>query len=600
MDLKFQTNTVKLLFNMFDRKTVTTSVIKYTPQKVVFMPSEVKDETRLPRVKAESVGISPIRLQNYFKDIGNDSMAMAHTVIVAKDGCIVGGKNYSPYSSKMWHITYSMCKTITGLAIGMLIDEGRLSIDDKIFKIFDKKLPLTVNLRLFSLTIRHLLTMQSGVTFNEAGSVTDENWYESFMTSQLLFEPGKGFMYNSMNSYMLAVIIKEITNESLTDYLKSHLFDPMGIKRFYWEKSPSGIEKGGWGLYLLPEDMVKLGLLIYNGGVWEGKALISREWITAATTNQVKVPEYVGKYGYGYQMWVGENPRQAMFNGMFGQNIVIYLDSGVVVAITAGNSDIFQTNNFFKYSESYWGDSNDLINDKANKPIGLSSKDNTVKYKLSKIKEETQIPAKWKAINSKVYVLNDRQSKSVGLMPLALQAMQNNFSKGIEEISLTFVNENCAIKIKEGDVIYTLPIGIDKPIRSELDINGEKYAVEVEGVFTKNEDYVPVLKLKICFIEMANVRFIKIFLYNESINTQWSETPGVEFITNGIQLFFSIIKTNKLYNAVASKIDTDYFKKRMKILFEPDVEGELKKLSLTADKNIELKEIVKIKKSDSV
>ncbi|MFQ9396033.1 MAG: serine hydrolase domain-containing protein [Lachnospiraceae bacterium] len=100
------------------------------------------------------------------------------------------------------------------------------------------------------LTVRHLLTMTSGVSFNETGAISGNDWVKGYLEAFCHHEPGTYFEYNSMNTYMLSAIITEITGETMLDYLKPRLFAPLGITRVFWETCPKGKNKGGWGLFL--------------------------------------------------------------------------------------------------------------------------------------------------------------------------------------------------------------------------------------------------------------------------------------------------------------------------------------------------------------
>jgi CubicO group peptidase (beta-lactamase class C family) len=112
------------------------------------------------------------------------------------------------------------------------------------------------------MTVRHLLTMSSGVGFSEAGSVTEYEWTKAFFDGRLSFAPGDNFAYNSMNSYILAKIVVRRTGLSLTDFINTRIFRPMGITNFFLEKGPEGVEKGGWGVHLSAESWAKLGIMM--------------------------------------------------------------------------------------------------------------------------------------------------------------------------------------------------------------------------------------------------------------------------------------------------------------------------------------------------
>ena len=116
--------------------------------------------------------------------------------------------------------------------------------------------------------------------------------------------PGEAFEYNSMNTYLLSAIIQERTGMKMVDYLRPRLFEPLGIRKVFWESCPAGITKGGWGLFLCPEDAAKLGVMYVNGGKFEGKQIVPAEWVAASTSVHATPPEKMGKYGYGYQVWM--------------------------------------------------------------------------------------------------------------------------------------------------------------------------------------------------------------------------------------------------------------------------------------------------------
>jgi len=108
----------------------------------------------------------------------------------------------------------------------------------------------------------------------------------------------------------------------MDEYLKPRLFEPLGITDYLWEKCPRGITKGGWGLFMHTEDMAKLGQLYLNKGKWNGKQIIPESWAEASVMK--KVDSIEGTYGYGYQLWMEERPGSFEYNGMLGQNVLIY------------------------------------------------------------------------------------------------------------------------------------------------------------------------------------------------------------------------------------------------------------------------------------
>ena len=225
------------------------------------------------------------------------------------------------------------------MAIGLLIDEGKLSLDENIYNIFPGKVNPLIKIFRPEVTVRHLLTMTSGVTFNESGIVSGNDWLESYLNAPVSGKPGTEFQYNSLNTYVLSAIVSARTEMTLEEYLRPRLFEPLGITRYLWETCPKGITKGGWGLFICPEDMAKLGQLYLNHGIWHEKQIIPADWIRESTTKQVDSIE--GTYGYGYQIWMENRLNSFEFNGMLGQNVIVYPDLDMVIVTCAGNNDVY-------------------------------------------------------------------------------------------------------------------------------------------------------------------------------------------------------------------------------------------------------------------
>ena len=178
--------------------------------------------------------------------------------------------------------------------------------------------------------------MRAGVLFSEPEALSETDWSKAFLNSSLKGDPGTEFHYNSLNTYMLSAIVRRKAGKGLLEFIQERLFDPMGITDVLWETCPMGIEKGGWGLYIRPEDMAKLGQLVLDGGLWQGRRLISQAFLQAALTAHASPPPELGDYDYGYQIWVGRKANTFLFNGMLGQNVLGFRDSGILLVTNAG------------------------------------------------------------------------------------------------------------------------------------------------------------------------------------------------------------------------------------------------------------------------
>ena len=270
------------------------------------------------------------------------------SIMVLKHGKVIFEQWYNGASADQPHVMHSVSKTFTSTAIGMAIDEGLLSLDDRVIDFFPDKLPQEVSDNLKAMTVRDLLTMNCG---HENSAGRDGDWVENFLAVPVVHQPGTWYYYNSMGTYMLSAILQKLTGEKLVDYLDSRLFQPLSIVKPEWEESPQGINAGGWGLHIKTEDMAKFGQLLLQRGEWNGRQLVSAAWIDEASAYQVpSVPagtrpdevELKGLtpencsflLGYGYQMWrCPTNAYRA--DGARGQYIMVLPDADAVIAVTA-------------------------------------------------------------------------------------------------------------------------------------------------------------------------------------------------------------------------------------------------------------------------
>lgn len=195
---------------------------------------------------------------------------------------------------------YSVSKSFTSVAIGFLWDDGRLSLDDPILKYLGDHLPERFDEKLSRVKIRDLLTQSSGIDRgtlfeDDRYSVKDKDWIRDSLARELPFEPGEHYCYDNANYYMLACIAEQISGKPLTELLRERLFDPLEIYEFAWERCPKGHCMGATGLYMKVDGMLKFGRLILSRGVWNGKRLLSEEYIVRATE-----PVFPEGDGYGF------------------------------------------------------------------------------------------------------------------------------------------------------------------------------------------------------------------------------------------------------------------------------------------------------------
>ena len=605
---KEQIAVAELVLNMILGKTGATRV-DYFPQKPDF-PFDAVYEQAFVRATPESQGISSDLFAALLRELDASKDTEMHHFMALRHGKVICECNFAPYPKGMWHITHSMCKSITGMAIGMLIEEGKLKLDENIYDIFPDHINAFSKIFRPVITVENLLTMTSGVTFNESGIVSGNDWLGSFLNASVNGKPGTEFQYNSLNTYVLSAIVTKRTGETLTEYLTPRLFGPLGITKYYWETCPKGITKGGWGLFLCAEDMAKLGQLYLQRGKWNGQQLVSEYWIEISTARHLKTQN--DTYGYGYQLWMEQRPGSFEYNGMLGQNVIIYPDMDMVLVTNAGNKEMFQDCIMLNIIRKYFpvnyhpadvlpenplsysllkrlcgelenGENNNRSTSlrgrwKRNVVSRRKHSDKKYSYRISAaVDRPSDHHSFMRAVSGRTYVM---EQQNIGIAPLFVQVFHNNMTDGISEISFTYDVGNFYVSFTEGEVIHKLPVGFGRAADGCVDLHGEHYLVATLGEFARDENDIPVLKLEVTFIEECVKRKAHIFFHEDNgIEIRWNETPGKKMILAGLSSITEELSGNFLYNSLLGdhNITTELLHRLMEQTIEPAVRGYLKR-----------------------
>jgi CubicO group peptidase (beta-lactamase class C family) len=322
----------------------------------------------------ESVGMDPeyfVQLLDRLEGIENHRI---HGIVVAKDQKLVFEKYYSGkkfnlgqytgetgYDMNDLHVLCSATKSVTSALLGIAMDKGYIdSVEREVFDYFPEyadlleQSPLKANM-----TIKHLLTMTSGLTYDdESLPYTDprNDMYRFFASSDpinfllakpLFAAPGAVFDYDNCNTNIIGQIINKATQTRVDTFAKEYLFDKLGIERYEWQIVKDDVILCSGDLHLRPRDMAKFGLLYLNGGTWKGERIISSGWCDVSTALFLNPNNYNNEFpwadGYGYQWWrktyyVGAKAYASFFaTGWGGQNIIIIPILQLVVVTTAGN-----------------------------------------------------------------------------------------------------------------------------------------------------------------------------------------------------------------------------------------------------------------------
>ena len=302
-----------------------------------------QDAPPLARSTPEAQGISSSAILSFIQaaDSGVDAM---NSVMIVRHGRVVAEGWWRPYDASTPHMLYSLSKSFTSTAVGLAIAEGRLTLDDPVLKFFPEEAPPQPPANLRSMRVRDLLRMSTGhqsepsFTSDKDSTLRGATWVKRFLAHPVPFKPGTHFLYNSPSTYMLSAIIQKVTGETVLDYLRPRLFEPLGITHPTWVSSPQGVSAGAYGLMVRTEDIARLGQLYLQKGMWQGRQLIPAAWVAQATalqTSNGSSPTSDWDQGYGYQFWQSRH-HTYRGDGAFGQYMMVMPEQDAVVVITSG------------------------------------------------------------------------------------------------------------------------------------------------------------------------------------------------------------------------------------------------------------------------
>ncbi|SDF57656.1 serine hydrolase domain-containing protein [Chitinophaga filiformis] len=325
-------------------------------------PAKLTDGISVASLKEER--INEDKINALAEEIGKNTYPNIHSLLISRHNRLVY-EHYWPGEDQRWgnptgviphdrdslHDIRSISKSIVSACIGIAIQQGKIkSVDQKVFSFFPAFSAQDTGMK-SALTIRHLLTMSSGLVWNE--DVPYDNPENSeikmiqssdpvgYVLSQPMdAPPGQVWKYNGGTTQLLAAIIERTTGKPIDEFAREYLFKPLGITTFTWFRYPGAdIPAAASGLRLRSRDLLKFGLLYSNKGVWKDKQIVPAQWVKESFQPQVK--RSGGAYGYQFWIWddtVNNKPIQVVnCVGNGDQRIIFDKENDLVVVITAGN-----------------------------------------------------------------------------------------------------------------------------------------------------------------------------------------------------------------------------------------------------------------------
>jgi CubicO group peptidase (beta-lactamase class C family) len=305
-------------------------------------PVDLKDGLHVSTLEKNNLNKVVFEIIN--EDICNGKYGNIHSLLVIENNTLVIEQYYNGWKQNRLHFLASNTKSVTSFLIGKAIDQGKIKdVDQKVLSYFPKYAAKEKDTLKKQISIKNLLTMTAGLKWDDETMLhtlqQSDNRLDLALEQPMDTIPGSEYVYSSANSIILSGIIKNATGQDIAEFARKNLFEPLGIKEFEWS-SRNGIYDSYGGLLLKPRDISKFGLLHLNKGTWEGKPVISEEWIeeTFSPYIEINYPFYgcyqwrMAKTDLGFDVW--------FIPGNGGQIINIIPALNMVVVINADNRNV--------------------------------------------------------------------------------------------------------------------------------------------------------------------------------------------------------------------------------------------------------------------
>jgi len=294
----------------------------------------------LPESTSAAEGVDADGIAAFVAAIEAAPQVEPHSLMILRHGRLIAAGWWAPYQRDRVHLLYSLSKSFTGTAAALAVADGLLSLDDPVISYFPEFAADITDPGSRSILVRHIASMATGhstETWDEAVRRDPAEPVRGFLLIAPDRAPGTVFAYNQSATYTLGAIVQKLTGQSLTEYLRPRLFDPLGIGPAAWLQRPPGRDVGFTGLHTRTDAIARLGQLYLNGGSWAGKQLLPAWWVTEATQPHISTategatPDW--QQGYGFQFWMSRHGYRG--DGAYGQFCLVLPEQDAVIAMTS-------------------------------------------------------------------------------------------------------------------------------------------------------------------------------------------------------------------------------------------------------------------------
>ena len=281
------------------------------------------EELFTPASSPESLGIPSNAILSFLERIDGERICM-HGFLLVRHNRIATEGYWSPWTADRKHRMYSVSKSFVSLAVGMMIEEGKLGLDDRVADYWPEKLPENLHPWVAESTVRDLLTMS---TAHSRTSYTrdDPDWVWTFFNKEPSHPPGSLFSYDTAATVVLNATVEKLAGMPFLDYMRPRFLDRIGFSEDAWcIRTPEGVSWGGSGVICTLRDLARVGLTCLNLGKWGDEQVLPEDYVREATAKQIDNTAR-GNPGYGYQIWRNKGNGFA-FRGMGSQYAVGFPD----------------------------------------------------------------------------------------------------------------------------------------------------------------------------------------------------------------------------------------------------------------------------------
>ncbi len=477
----------------------------------------------LPRAASpEEVGVSSAAIAGFVRDCEENGIEN-HSFMVIRHGKVAYEAWRTPYAADIPHTMYSVSKSILATAAGFAISEGLIKPDTKLIDVFPEYRPEKRDDALEAITLHTLMTMTAGKNVSLLADKTSKHWVRDFIETKQSYFPGEGWSYISENTYCVAAMISRLSGMTITEYLKPRLYEPLGITSYQWERDPSGVEVGGWGLFLKTEDLAKIGVCYLNGGKFNGKQVLPKGWVTPATANHTAGIKNAPEDGYGYFIWPCScDDSTYRFDGMFSQFAIIFEKYDAVVVMTNNEIDEGKALACFwqHFPEAFFDgeapQSEEIPEFIPLEEIGPTERQNDLEEHLSK---------KTIKISSNPVTALSRYPLSVLTFPAVY--MSADKAGPIDNVKLRFYEDECTMYWTEGDESNVIHIGLDgKPRKSKITLGKLNYTASSTAAWVDKN----IFEIRIRPLETISQRILRFTFKGSSVTVEPSSMPRLSYL----------------------------------------------------------------------